>query len=870
MSAAYDQMAASLPQFETRRALLILDLQNDFLSVDSKLPIDSRSGFVQNIKALVPVFRGSGDVIWIRSEFETVRPVNDYAGEGETVITDRELPRRPEVGGAGSATGGRSASGRVMPSARVMELLRAASARHDTRFSVERLFLGTETLEQPEEGNETFLSLSSDGTAPVCCIPNTLGSEFAETIVPCIEYSTDSVLTKTYYSAFNSTQLLPSLRGNLVTELFICGVLSNISVYSTALDAARHGYSITILTDCLGYRSEDRHNEAMRQMTELMGAEVISSKDLIEKIKSEQKDGAAMAQKSSRVPVGSAMDKAEFEQLLEGLTLNTGPSATTNIDHISPSVSKEDTATDADQASSAPTEIASPDPETFEAERQGTLISGPSIEVDEDADLDSTELEPIKFFVRADRTLAKVDAEKEQAAKINGVERKIPGRLDREDDSRGQIENASLKSERLPTPTLGVLEAASAALAQVALDPITPASQPESAVPGLTPTNTEVTTTQVTQPRPVGGLAQTKIRSPPVLGPGDVIGEGDSRIVVNILPPELKDTAFDRLKAEVQWKKMQHRGGEVPRLVAVEGEIGDDGRYPIYRHPADESPPLLPFSPTTLSIKKEAEKVLRHPINHVLIQHYRSGQDYISEHSDKTLDIVRGSSIANVSIGAQRTMTLRTKKPAKGDTTTIPTGSIISRDERVGGASSSNAASSPPKPLPTAIPTSSLEAQPRRFETQTRHVQRIPMPHNSMFVLGQATNMHWLHGIRQDKRPPSIKSAEETAFNGERISLTFRHIGTFLDKSTEHIWGQGAQSKSKETAGKVINGNTDEAEEMIKMFGRENHESEFDWDKSYGAGFDVLNIVTKPPSPSNDGVSGAPALGLSTESEGLS
>jgi alkylated DNA repair dioxygenase AlkB len=42
----------------------------------------------------------------------------------------------------------------------------------------------------------------------------------------------------------------------------------------------------------------------------------------------------------------------------------------------------------------------------------------------------------------------------------------------------------------------------------------------------------------------------------------------------------------------------------------------------------------------------------------VLIQLYRTGADYISEHSDKTIDVVRGSRIVNVSLGARRTMTL--------------------------------------------------------------------------------------------------------------------------------------------------------------------------------------------------------------------
>jgi alkylated DNA repair dioxygenase AlkB len=53
----------------------------------------------------------------------------------------------------------------------------------------------------------------------------------------------------------------------------------------------------------------------------------------------------------------------------------------------------------------------------------------------------------------------------------------------------------------------------------------------------------------------------------------------------------------------------------------------------------------------------------------VLIQLYRTGADYISEHSDKTIDVVRGSFIVNLSLGARRTMTLRTKKDATANTT---------------------------------------------------------------------------------------------------------------------------------------------------------------------------------------------------------
>lgn len=89
--------------------------------------------------------------------------------------------------------------------------------------------------------------------------------------------------------------------------------------------------------------------------------------------------------------------------------------------------------------------------------------------------------------------------------------------------------------------------------------------------------------------------------------------------------------------------------------------------FPVYRHPADNSPPLSPFSPTVQLIRRAVEEALSHPVNHVLIQLYRDGKDAISEHSDKTIDVVKGSKIVNVSLGAQRVMTLRTKRDVVPD-----------------------------------------------------------------------------------------------------------------------------------------------------------------------------------------------------------
>lgn len=282
------------------------------------------------------------------------------------------------------------------------------------------------------------------------------------------------------------------------------------------------------------------------------------------------------------------------------------------------------------------------------------------------------------------------------------------------------------------------------------------------------------------------------------LGPGDKIGEGDSELVLNILPSDLAEIAFENMRKEVAWNVMYHRGGEVPRLVAVEGEVVADGSFPIYRHPADESPALHPFSPTVSLIREHVQKVLKHPVNHVLIQHYRSGADYISEHSDKTIDVVRGSRVVNVSLGAQRIMTLRLKR----------------------------------------------DGMDGREKGTPRPSQKIPLLHNSMFVLGLETNAKWLHAINHDKRPLHLKSPEEQFMNGERISLTFRHIGTFLTADESQIYGQGAKGKTRETAQPVVKG-TEEATKLLEAFGKENQQSDFDWEAVYGEGSDVLHFTPR-------------------------
>ena len=294
---------------------------------------------------------------------------------------------------------------------------------------------------------------------------------------------------------------------------------------------------------------------------------------------------------------------------------------------------------------------------------------------------------------------------------------------------------------------------------------------------------------------------------------------GDSWLLPALLPECDAATVFARLKAEIVWQEMFHRGGAVPRLVCMQGTLTSRGAgwvEPIYRHPADDQPPMVAWSPT-VELVRRAVNMHRHgaPVNHALIQLYRGGDDYISEHADKTLDVRRGSSIVSVSFGATRQFILRPKKGLAEAT-----------------------------------------------KGRARDKLRIDLPHNSMFSLGWETNRAWLHSIRRDRRPASTKRPDELRDTGERISLTFRTIDTFCARAASggrhcdyrFIWGQGAPHRDEASAASAVvvaeaeagdpSGEAlrawrqAESARLLHAFHDENADPEFDWDAAYGGGFE--------------------------------
>lgn len=734
---------ALFPKLNTRKALVIVDAQNDFLSPDGALPVTLPNNLVGHIADLVKAFRPHGDVIWVRSVFEDSRDPDE-----ESILTSEA----PMIGGRRAVARGR----------------RPQANPHDQPSS---------------DCPEAFLTTGGHDR-PACVRKGTAGAELPDTLKEIAEKK-DISFVKSHYSAFRSEELLQRLRMKFVTEIFLCGSMTNIGIQASAVDAASHGLDITIVEDCCGRRNSMRHNNALKQIMKTTGCEVVSAKEVAEKLK--PKEAAAAAKKESkaappRIPrrpapapasMLSSFANASIDDVLpaeEGPNRSHPPngSFSATASRLSPDIQAEKNKLDAIGATDEPRDATS--------EKRGT--------VQPQATTRSRSSELTLEDAMSSLTMGSANG-------TNGVKSGKPQRTYPEDLGKvaptRKDKTESVEEEAASSPTDRSAQSSPHAMKDLASQGSPDAEEADKE------------------------RSQHDIES----SVSDPYGEGDTRIHYNVLPDDLVAGIFDKLRDEVQWLRMSHQGGEVPRLVAVQGDVGEDGEFPIYRHPADESPPLLPWTVTVQQIKDTVEQKVGHPLNHALIQFYRDGNDYISEHSDKTLDIAKGSYIVNVSLGAERTMIFRTKRqPKDKDTTTA------------------------------ALPESSSGSGSGAGTKRT--TQRAQLPHNSMCQMGLQTNKRWLHAIRQDKRQDWEKTAAELAFGGARISLTFRKIGTFLDREGARICGQGATAKTREEARPVTNGATPEAVKMLQAFGGENQGSDFDWAAHYGGGFDVLNISASP------------------------
>ena len=558
MFSTLSQIPGLLPQFETKRALIIINLQNDSLYCSDDVYITKNREFVDRIKAMVPHFRKIGEVVWIRTEFGTrsfpTSPGSAYIEDEVAKIDeknreDRKLEEQQleddtVSNGLEGAHSERqdleshpsTAVQTYHPTSRSQAMMKRASAKS-------RAEQRTANMDVFNDGGNVFeehVSKPRKGQQPKFYVGGTHGAEIADQLLSVVDESRDLIVTKHHFSAFDQTSLLMSLRMKLVTDVYLCGCLTNVGVYATAADAVQHGLGVTVVEDCLGYRSEAKHEDAMRQMADIMGVNGVDSEEIIEE------------------SGGGAPPDSE-----EPIFTGPGPEGITLLHNLS-----------IDGTDPKPDATKPPFRNPAELDRVGI-----------EAPVSPTNMSK-------DATSADLDHETRSSVSV---------------DPAYQVE---------AVPATGKMTEKKAVTRSVSLsDGLTPLPSPD--VSSGKKRDSWMT---------VG--AHT-------MGPEDSIGSGDSRIIYDVLGSPLIDDAFQLLKEEINWQSMHHRSGKVPRLVAVQGEKGKDGSVPLYRHPADESPRLLSYSPTIQKIRTEIERLLKQPFNHALIQLYRDGNDNISEHSDK-------------------------------------------------------------------------------------------------------------------------------------------------------------------------------------------------------------------------------------------
>jgi nicotinamidase-related amidase len=104
---------------------------------------------------------------------------------------------------------------------------------------------------------------------PPHSVRGTPGAEIIDTLAP---QPGDHIVEKAAYSGFFKTNLESLLDELEIDEVLICGVLTNICVLYTAMDALQRGIRVIVPEPCVAGVDPDDHKFALRQITEVLKA----------------------------------------------------------------------------------------------------------------------------------------------------------------------------------------------------------------------------------------------------------------------------------------------------------------------------------------------------------------------------------------------------------------------------------------------------------------------------------------------------------------------------------------------------------------------------------------------------------------------
>ncbi len=135
--------------------------------------------------------------------------------------------------------------------------------------------------------------------------------------------------------------------------------------------------------------------------------------------------------------------------------------------------------------------------------------------------------------------------------------------------------------------------------------------------------------------------------------------DADLQYLPHWQPSSIADRWLQSLLSETPWEQpvvhLHGRDYPVPRRVAWYGDPQASYGYSGLQHQP------LPWTPTLLAIRRQLEQHVKAPLNAVLLNFYRDGQDSMGWHSDDETELGPEPLIASLSLGGVRRFDLRRK-----------------------------------------------------------------------------------------------------------------------------------------------------------------------------------------------------------------
>lgn len=219
-------------------------------------------------------------------------------------------------------------------------------------------------------------------------------------------------------------------------------------------------------------------------------------------------------------------------------------------------------------------------------------------------------------------------------------------------------------------------------------------------------------------------------------------------VIENVLPVDEAESAMIALRpngGELQYGQYyaltdNNSLVRLPRLMAFQASANPSGDFPWYRCTMSSVPQnkivYQPWTSTIERIRTLIEKMTGDTWNLAHIIYYKDGEESMGMHSDTMLDLAEGSKIAVFSLGSTRQLDLLKKNK-----------STLDGPEEM----------------------------------------KLDLPGNSLFLLDEETNRHYVHGIRK-RRKNQVD---------DRVAIVFRHVLTY--KANDGVlYGSGSAYTTKE------------------------------------------------------------------------